>query len=243
MPLELAGNLFFVLLGIIIIILLISQASKKSKMQEISKEARIRSDALDRGIDIFNTKKISYPITSYAELAFYIDEEKKLILVFQGETLIDELSFFDICGIEIKENGNTTNGIGRAIAGAIIAGGTGAVIGAITAETIINSCSIAVYTNNIKNPIHEYLIFENERRTLSSMEQEHIFTNELVATFKVIIETNKVTSVISGIKQYESSINTKEITTAIKDLSELKKQGAITEKEFEQKKKELLDRI
>ena len=74
------------------------------------------------------------------------------------------INFKDIYECEIIENGNSVakDSFGRAIVGGVLAGGVGAIVGAITHEkqTEIHGLYIRVITSNIKYPQHKVNFIE-----------------------------------------------------------------------------------
>ena len=62
------------------------------------------------------------------------------------------INYEDILGMEIQEDGIKTNGVGRAVAGAVIAGEAGAVVGAVTGKKTVRNIRIVIYLTNVLNP-------------------------------------------------------------------------------------------
>lgn len=100
----------------------------------------------------------------------------------------NSISFNDINGFEILEDSTVTDGIGRAIAGGILAGGVGAIVGAVTAKKYVTSYSITFYTNNIAKP-QIIIPLLNSKTKKDSMEyrQASHFAQQINASIKAII--------------------------------------------------------
>lgn len=85
----------------------------------------------------------------------------------------------------------------NAVIGGIIAGTTGAIIGASSRETkpVSLSMSIRIITNNIQMPLYEVpIITSSTDRTSDDYKQKTKFAQEVYATMISIINTSKTSS-------------------------------------------------
>lgn len=98
----------------------------------------------------------------------------------------------DITGCEIIKDGNASGHIGRAVAGGIIAGGAGAIVGASTGSGVPERYSLVVYINDLQNPFVEYPLMD--RSTAHSKffyENVSKFAESVSATIRVIVSQNQ----------------------------------------------------
>ena len=124
------------------------------------------------------------------------------------------------------------DGLGRALIGGVIAGGVGAVVGANTRKTeIITDLKIRIVTKNSSKS--SYMIWLKSKEM---SKQAFEFVNEVYAMIKNIISKNDIT-------KNEINNSNKGILEQFEDLQNLKNKGIITQEEFEEKKKELLNKI
>ncbi|OJT73859.1 hypothetical protein BM530_16850 [Clostridioides difficile] len=147
-------------------------------------------------------------------------------------------SYEDIVEFELLENGETVTkgGIGRALAGGILFGEAGAIVGGITGKKttrkVVDTFKIKITINNIDNPI-EYIELINKKTKTNSSAYE-----------KAYKDAHKILSILSAITQSikeTDNINTKSVADEILKYKNLLDMEAITQDEFNTKKKELLN--
>ena len=147
-------------------------------------------------------------------------------------------SYEDIVEFELLENGETVTkgGIGRALAGGILFGEAGAIVGGRTAKKttrkVVDTFKIKITINNIDNPI-EYIELINKKTKTNSSAYE-----------KAYKDAHKILSILSAITQSikeTDNINTKSVADEILKYKNLLDMEAITQDEFNTKKKELLN--
>lgn len=102
------------------------------------------------------------------------------------------LTFGDVIGCEIHEDSAVVGGIGRAIAGGILAGGVGAIVGAVTAKKHVMSYKVVVYTNDVNKP-QIILPLINTKVSKSDAEYNYAaeFANNVNASIKAIMAKNE----------------------------------------------------
>lgn len=142
--------------------------------------------------------KISKNIYSKNYILRVSTDSQKIAICYVLAGLITYVKFNDIIECEIIEDSNTImkGGVGRAIAGGIIAGGVGAVVGANTrkSKNVIYSLQVRIITKNINNSLININLINSPSGTeKSSLEYQDAqrFANEVYATIIAIIDSNK----------------------------------------------------
>lgn len=124
------------------------------------------------------------------EYKFIIDENNKNIHIINKENIDVVIPFREITGCEIITDSQVTGGVGRAVVGSVLAGGTGAIVGAVTAKPHVLSYKIVIYRENIQTPYTEIVLI-NEKK--STKHNDYIcavdFANKINASIKAIIST------------------------------------------------------
>lgn len=125
----------------------------------------------------------------------YIDEDNKQLAIVHSFPFIfakkQIVNFKDIIGMEIKEDGISTNGVGRAIVGGVLFGGTGAIVGSNTGKELVHFLKVIIYLNNISNPIIEIDLnkIKTERNTYS-YQRKIDFARKIDGIIRAIISLN-----------------------------------------------------
>lgn len=140
-----------------------------------------------------NTSEFSYYDMSIGGYTLYIDEINKNLLILN---LLNKskflLAFKNIIGMEIIEDGVSSNGVGRAVAGGVLFGGAGAVVGAITGKKTVKTMAVVIYMNNISNPKLELILNKDKTKTDTLIyKQKMEFARRIDATIRAIISTNE----------------------------------------------------
>lgn len=141
--------------------------------------------------DFRSTKSIAN--SSASDYAIYIDEVNRKIMFTNFITKARQLyRFNEIIECSILEDGAAvqTGGVGRAVAGGIIAGGVGAVVGASTRKTTptIYSLSIRIVTTNIQCALYEIpIITSKTEKDTSSFREKYQFAQEVYAVVNSIM--------------------------------------------------------
>lgn len=164
------------------------------------------------------------------------DKNKRFLILDYDEFHI--INYSDVASFELIKNGDviTRSGLGRAIAGGVLFGGAGAVVGAVTGKgkekDYCNSLKIKI---NTKNPDHSsyYINFLNKRVKERSSEYSIAYSeSQLTLT---LLQRN------CDIQEEITDTATTSITDEILRYKNLLDAGAITEDEYNNKKKQLLD--
>lgn len=134
-------------------------------------------------------------------VGFYIDSTNQIVAfsIIQGinnKSLIKKISYKDILNCQIVENKSIIKegGVKRAIAGGLIAGSVGAIIGANTAKSqeIIESLQLKIKTKNILDPIFSIsLIYSPISRKDISYTRSINFADKVCSVLDIIIDQNK----------------------------------------------------
>ena len=182
---------------------------------------------------------------SYFELIDYlVDTKHKEILLFDYDNF-KKVAFKKILGCETIINNESAGGIGRAMIGGLIAGGSGAIVGAITAKKEISSFQVTIYIDDIKEP---KFTFELARFNLIeenfNYEKAISFSQNVTASIKAIIAQNESKSKSkskSEIEKENKQNNEINLEKRLKSLDNLLKKGLISDKEYNEKRSQLLN--
>lgn len=183
-----------------------------------------------RIIDLVGEEVINFKATKTVNGIIRFDDDKKRILLEKRNVIYN---YDDIQSFEVHRDDEVISGKGldRAIAGGVLFGGIGAVVGAITARDKEKEyCSSLGIEMKIKdNGIYIPLIIKNTK--IDSIAYESAFTNlhTIVTQLQSICRdkgevVSPGNSVVEEMKQY-------------KELLDI---GVVTQEEFDKKKKELL---
>lgn len=148
-------------------------------------------------------------------------------------------SYNDITDFELIEDGNTISkgGIGRAVVGGALFGDIGAIVGGVTGHKYKQTCTrlqIKITLNDINSPI-EYINFIDTETKKDSIIYKSAFTfaQEIISILQIICNSSGTTKQTKEISDFDID--------EIRKYKELLDMGAITQEEFEMKKKELLN--
>lgn len=169
------------------------------------------------------------------------DEEKRQWLIpdgFMGKKKNPKIHSYDeIIDCELLEDGDslTKGGLGRAVAGGILFGGVGAVVGGVTGgkktKSIVNSLRIKITLNSMSDPVTYINLITTPTKTSSfvykSIEE---IAQQILSVFSVILQEKDAGT--------ESQANSS--ADEIRKYKELLDDGIITQEEFDVKKKQLL---
>lgn len=192
-----------------------------------------------------DSRLASFNATKKVGKFLFIDEEKKQWLVptgiLGGKTNKSWVySFSDIREFELLENGNSVSsgGLGRAVAGGILFGGVGAVVGGVTGKkknvSTVTSMQIKITTADMDTPAVyiNFITGGTSYKTNSFVYRDFAKSaQEILSTLSVIVNSK------DGSKQAASGAGN------ISELREYKKlldEGIITKAEFDKKKQSIL---
>ena len=182
------------LLLVILFIIIYSYGLISKNNDKIS--SSISSDkAYMKNIGFCNDSDFGYDDSIYGYCVHvYIDDHNKKLLVANG--MISQryvLNYNDILGMEVQEDGVHTNGVGRAVVGGALFGGTGAVVGAVTGKKTVQNIRIILYLKDVINPKVEINFIDSRDIKCDSDVYRYIrnFANHLDATVRAIIANNE----------------------------------------------------
>lgn len=166
------------------------------------------------------------------------DTNKKQFMINQG---IDKIfDYKEIVEFELLEDGETVTkgGLGRAITGAALFGGVGAVVGGVTAKrktkSIVTSLKIKITLNDIQYPNTYISLIKTKVKTDSflykSMYKE---AQDILSILAIIVKENE--NITNNIVENKTS----DVDEILK-FKKLLDDGIITEDEFNKKKKLIL---
>lgn len=191
-----------------------------------------------------NMNKLSdFNVTKKVERFISIDENKKQWFTSSGITNINQIkiyNFSDVQSFELLEDGETVSkgGLGRAVAGGILFGGVGAVVGGVTGAKKTNSiCSklqIKITVKDINNPIvYINLISSDTKKDSFVYKTLYNSAQEIMSILQLMTDENKDTQP----QEVASTVSTADELKKYKDLLD---SGAITEEEYNKVKSKLL---
>ena len=189
--------------------------------------------------DRINGKKIlkTYTATHKIDNVIMLNVEDKTWTAFPFAKIY---KFKDLIDYEIIENGSTVSskGIGRAIAGGLLFGGVGAIIGGVTAKSktknILNGLFLKIVIND----------FDNPNLMIDLLTVKKPITNP-IGIQTVMKHTQDILSLLDLIRNNQiedkNTIKTQSVADEILKFKDLMDKGIITKEEFEIKKKQLLE--
>jgi hypothetical protein len=185
----------------------------------------------------FNAFNATKKVGGYLE----IDGNKKQWLMPVGKNKIPKVyNYNDIVDFELLEDGATITkggGLGKAIAGGILFGGVGAIVGGVTAKrknkAVCNSLKIKITIRNTKNPVVYMNFIDSETKKngfIYKMVNES--AQECLSVLQLICDSQK--------SEQNNGATTTSNADEIMKYKNLLDAGAITQEEFEAKKRQLL---
>lgn len=199
------------------------------------KESILESN--ERGEDVLN-----FIPTNEIGNFIKFDDINELILVPGGFLNNDIVyNYNNIIDFELLEDGESvaSGGLGRALVGGALFGGTGAIVGGVTGKRknkeFCSSLRIKITLNDINNPTI-YINFINSKTKTNSFTYKTLFNSAQDCLSVLQIITNKE----NGTNNEEQQFNGQSNADEIRKFKELLDEGIISEEEFELKKKELL---
>lgn len=160
--------------------------------------------------------------------------------IIQHKIPLDKIEYYTIKGelvheTKISGGGGGGSSLGGAVVGGIVAGGAGAIIGSRKETDPIQS---ELITHDKRETILIYLDHINIERTMSFGHEGYDVLYKLIPgkSYHIVdaIRTNKI---------IQEQSNSKSIANQIRELAKLKDSGMLTDEEFSEKKKALLDKM
>lgn len=221
-----------IICGIFLLLLIISIINYRKKKKSKLNTKKAFEENLTQ-TQFHATKKVG----SYIEL----DEEHRLWLipdgVFGGKKNPAIHSYSEIVSFELLEDGGSvaSGGVGRAIAGGLLFGGVGAIVGATTrkSKAVVNRLQIKITLNNLKNPTQYINLISTPTKTDSMMYKGSYETAQEILSILSVITNGKNADVITEDNNTSSA-------DEIRKYKQLLDEGAISQEEFDAKKKQIL---
>ncbi|ASV67614.1 SHOCT domain-containing protein [Cytobacillus kochii] len=201
---------------------------KKVTVEEVKQGIQNAGHNIINFDEFIPTKKIS-------DYVHFDDKNKKWRLPKSIQQTV--YNYSDIIDFELIEDGKTvTNGgLGRALVGGALFGGAGAVVGAVTGRKTNAKCTILTVkvTLNFSETSSIYINFIERETKKDSIEYGNALNHaqECMSTFQIICNQQQ------KVPNQQSSTNPADEIMKYKNLLDV---GAITEDEYNKKKKEIL---
>jgi len=180
---------------------------------------------------------------------------KRIALVDNGVWHTFDLK--DILESRIIEDGqdvittSRSSQVGRALVGAVIAGGVGAIIGGVGAtqeqKSEVNRISLKIVVNDIRNPSFTLEFLEKSKVIKGDASYKEAMSNASKChdTISVLIrQADEVDNHVPQIEATEGAATTKEVSSVADELEKLfslKEKGILSNEEFEIQKNKLLN--
>ena len=199
-------------------------------------EVKERYTYLEEKNELFN----SFNPTSKVQGYIQIDENKKLFKLGKSEECFD---FSELVNFELNEDGEsvTSGGLGRAVAGGVLFGGIGAVVGGVTggkkSKSTVNSMYIRISINNkwIKQERIDLIKTETKKNGIV-YKSSKATADQIISLLETVVNQNEINSINENTQNQQIQSSADEILK----FKQLMDAGIITQEEFEIKKKQLL---
>lgn len=246
--------------GFIIFAIIVAIVGGILQAQHQAKKQAERANKMSTRFNSINDFKVSRKINGFGGFyTFAIDDESEKI-AFVSEYTRKIIDYKDIIGVEIIEDGNTimsksaSRTIGGALIGGVLAGGAGSIVGGLSGNTKqknkVSSLSVKILIRDTQYPSLEIKCFESSTMTTErkkSLETEgklesHIYqsckrqANEIKDMLSVIIDKMDNKS-----KKNNFNPSSNSIADELLKLNDLKEKGILTEVEFAEQKKRILN--
>lgn len=197
--------------------------------------------------------KCSLSLKAYGDYAFITDDVNEFIVIVKP-AIIQVLRYTDIVSISYEENGNNVynKSLGGAVAGGLLFGGVGAIVGSntekVTQNREVSSMSIKILLKSTSNSTIFLTIYNGaplktkeieDRMLYEKLKKEAIGIKDI---FSIIIDiTDKHSSQVVT-NQTTSMSKAGSIADELTKLAKLKDSGILSEEEFNAQKSKLLNR-
>lgn len=167
-----------------------------------------------------------------------VDENNKAFKIGR-----DIFTYDNLLSFELLEDGQsiTKGGLGRAVAGGLLFGGVGAIVGGITggkkSKGVCNSMEIKISLKNAHTDVAYINFIATETKTSSFVYKNAQYSAQNCIT---VLETIKDINQSDSDEYICGKVHNSSAADEIVKFKELLDQGIITQEEFELKKKQLL---
>lgn len=188
---------------------------------------------------------------SYKKHTICVDQNKKLWYYATNSKLVNPpiFKFNELADFELIEDGGTIikskGGVGRAVAGGLLFGGVGAIVGSTTSKkesnSLVHDLKITIYIGNryhnkIVIPFISYLGKGGYKKEDYIYKQSKKASTQFISLLNLIQSQGQVQPVYMSQAPMANNSSIDEL----KKLKELLDSGIITQSDFEAKKKQLL---
>ncbi|MDF2685236.1 MAG: hypothetical protein K0S55_417 [Clostridia bacterium] len=225
-------EIFFIVCGVFVLLVILAiNLNKKTE----EKNKNFMTKLLETGFKIDKT-------IAFGNNHLFIDNLSKKWCVREGQNYdIKIYDYKDLISYELVEDGNSImkGRAGSALAGGLLFGGVGAIVGASLSKEIKSTCTILqlhIQVNNLDKPQIVMKFIQSETKKDSIL-------------YKVSMENARnMTAALAFINNENEStepLNIKEnnIDDKLRQLLKLKEDGILTEDEYNEKKKDLLTKL
>lgn len=201
-----------------------------------------------QGFYISKICKFSENFLNYKKYsALYIDDKnKQWSICYYDSSQFKIYKYSDLNSFELFENGNSKvqGRAGSALVGGYFFGVIGAIAGASRSKKINEVCSslqVKINVNDLDNPVLSIILNDTPIKKssdayLSLMNQ----AKSLISNLE-FISSSKNIDAVSKIKKSIDLQNNQPLKEQLQELKDMLNEGLITQEEFEQKKKQILN--
>lgn len=244
------GIFVFVVIAIIVLIVAVSLFMKEQDRSENKRGEEL--DETAASLDGFTPTATVNGYSNYYK--FMVDETNKSICYISGKVKMI-IPFSKILGVSLIENGttvsskSTTRTIGGGLIGGALAGTAGAIVGGLSGNSkqknMVSSVQVKIIIKDIKNPNLTFDAFSAKMVSnfLNEIDTTDAFYGKIYK--QCLAQANRIVDMVSVIidevDKHETPAHTElSIADELKKLADLKKEGILTENEFQAQKKALL---
>lgn len=215
--------------------------NEKEQKNLLKKEKQKEYSQLQERAKIFKER-----CTTHVEKYIYFDDNINEIFIPDFWTRPKFIKYNEILDFELLEDGNSisSGGVGRAVAGGVLFGGAGAIVGSVTGKkkstNIATSMQIKITTKDINNPVIFIKIFKGEHKkgsiVYNSFQKN---AHKIISMLQITVDRVTQDSLNNSSLIQESS---KSKIDELKELKELLDSGILTQEEFDSEKAKILNR-
>ncbi|WP_195972964.1 SHOCT domain-containing protein [Clostridium thermobutyricum] len=218
-----------------------SRKEEKAILKKEEKAIRIKE------YNLAKEKAQNFVSTSNVDKYIYFNDDIEEIYIPNFWIGPSFIKYSEILDFELLEDGTavSSGGVGRAVAGGVLFGGAGAVVGAVTGKhkgtNIANSMEIRITTKDINNPVVFIKIFKGEHKKGSFIYNAYRDkAYKILSMLQIIVD--RVNKTQQSNEQNSVSNNNLSVVEELKGLKELLDSRILTQEEFEKQKSKILNR-
>ena len=198
--------------------------------------------------DFVVSKTISIAANGWSSTKLLIDNEHKLFIYQQGSSLSKTYRFSDLINYEVYENGQSKvkGRAGSALIGGAFFGLTGLIVGSSMSRKIEDKCNqlkLMIRLNDLDCPQIVITYVDNVAWDKTGFTYRTMKENlqQVCATLEYIMNAKTLEQSAAEGPETQLLQEVKPLKEQLQELKEMLDSGLITEKEYEQKKKQLLN--